>query len=165
MSAEQAARQSALEACAAYVEQCYQGEMNGEALFRAMVALSKDAHAQQKLRVLEQLERETKEFVRPVVERTGRSVREDPKQIAAGEKFGTTLASMPWAELMKVFEDSLVRFVAQFEQSEKLATPGNEPVLAHYTAHERALLEFTRREIRGDADSLAPVVAMLRTNP
>ena len=61
MSAEQAARQSALEAYAAYVEQCYQGEVNGEVLFRAMVALSKDAHAQRKLRVLEQLERETKE--------------------------------------------------------------------------------------------------------
>ena len=36
MSAEQAARQSALEAYAAYVEQRYQGEVNGEALFRAM---------------------------------------------------------------------------------------------------------------------------------
>jgi hypothetical protein len=65
---------------------------------------------------------------------------------------------------MKVFEDSLMRFVAQFEQSETLATPGKESVLAHYTAHDRALLEFTRREIRGDADSLAPVVAMLRTS-
>ena len=165
MSAEQAERQSAFEAYAAYVEQCYQGEVNGEALFRAMVRASKDANAQQKLRVLEQLERETKEFLRSAVEETGRSVREDPEQIAAGEKLGTRLASLPWPELMKVFEDSLVRFVAQFEQSEKLATPGKGPVLAHFTAHERALLEFTRREIQGDADSLAPVVAMLRTKP
>jgi len=124
MSAGQAERQSAFEAYAAYVEQCYQGDVNGEALFRAMVRASKDANAQQKLRVLEQLERETKEFLRPAVEETGRSVREDPEQIAAGEKLGTRLARLPWPELIKVFEDSLVRFVAQFEQSEKLATPG-----------------------------------------
>jgi len=164
MSSEQASGQAALEGYAAYVEQCYQGEVEGEALFRALVRASKDAHAQRKLRVLEQLERDTKEFLRPAVEETGRSAEEDPKRIATGEKLGTKLADMPWIELMKVFEDPLVRFVAQFEQSETLATPGKESVLAHYTAHERALLEFTRREIRGDADSLAPVVAMLRTS-
>jgi hypothetical protein len=46
MSAGQAVRQSALEAYAAYVEQCYQGEVNGEALFCVMAAASKDVHAQ-----------------------------------------------------------------------------------------------------------------------
>jgi hypothetical protein len=86
MSAEQASGQAAFEGYAAYVEQCYQGEVEGEALFRALVRASKDAHAQRKLRVLEQLERDTKEFLRPAVEETGRSAEEDPKRIATDEK-------------------------------------------------------------------------------
>ena len=69
---------------------CREGSRSGDGKCR-----STDAHAQRKLRVLEQLERETKEFLRPAVEETGRSAEEDPKQIAAGEKLGTKLADMP----------------------------------------------------------------------
>jgi hypothetical protein len=76
---------SAVEAYAAYVEECFQGEVSGEALFRTMVSRCEDAEARRKLCVLEQLERETKELLRPALEETGRSAREDPKRIAEGE--------------------------------------------------------------------------------
>src|SRR5262245_52494380 len=117
------------EAYAAYVEECFQGEVSGEALFRTMADLCEDAEARRKLRALEQLERETKEFLRPVVEAAGRSSQEDPKTIADGEKLGASLAKLPWVELMRVFENSLRRFVDHFEKSEKLAPPGKEAVL------------------------------------
>ncbi len=158
MKADDAAR-----TYAAYLEECYQGEVGGEALFRAMANATQDEQAARKLRVLEQLERETKEFLRPELEAAGGAVTEDPKRIADGKKLGTRLARMAWPELMRTFESSLVRFIAHFEKSESLAPRGKEDVLRHVTAHERALLEFTKLEIAGrGAESLAPVVALLR---
>ena len=45
-----------------YLVERYQGEVYGEALFQAMAAGCSDARRVEKLRRLEQLERETKEF-------------------------------------------------------------------------------------------------------
>ena len=146
-----------------YLEECFHGETNGEALFRVLADASTSDDARRKLRVLEQLERETKEFLRAALVAEGRSIHDEPKHVADGEKLGHRLSKLTWHELMNVFEPSLVRFVERFEQSEQLAPPGKQHVLQHFTAHERALLEFTKHELEGrHADSLTPVVALLR---
>ena len=117
--------------------------------------------------MLEQLERETKEFLLPALREAGGSGEEDPERITEGETLGTNLANAPWADLMRGFEKELQRFVEEFERSEALAPAGKKSLLRHVTTHERALLDFATRELEGSkvGDSLESVVALLRTPP
>jgi hypothetical protein len=148
----------------AYLEERFQGEVYGEAIFRVMAERCADPANARKLRVLEQLERETKEILRPAVREVGLPGVESEEQIRAGVELGAKLAPVPWAMLMVGLKKELEGFVALFEKSEALAPPGAEALFRHITDHERALLEFVVREIEGKPpeESLAPIVAILR---
>ncbi len=149
-----------------YLEERFQGEVFGEALFGTMAAACDDPARARKLRVLEQLERETKEFLLPLLEEAGYSGEESADRIADGEKLGAQLAKAPWPDLIRGFQTELERFVGEFEHAEALAPAGKESLLRHVTAHERALLDFSNREIEGDeAGSLDAVISLLRDPP
>ena len=151
---------------ATYLEERYQGEVYGEALFATMASACSHPERARKLRLLEQLERETKDFLLPLVKAVGYSGEESAARVADGEKLGADLANAPWLDLMKGFEAELERFVAEFEQAEGLAPPGKENELRHVTAHERALLEFSQRELSGDdKGSLDAVLSLLNDPP
>jgi hypothetical protein len=147
-----------------YLEERFQGEVYGEALFRTMARLCGDSARTRKLRVLEQLERETKELLLPALREAGGSGQESAERISEGEMLGAALAKAPWAELMRGFRKELQRFVADFERSEALAPAGREALLRHVTAHERALLDFANVELDGSQGdrSLESVIALLR---
>lgn len=147
----------------AYIEERFQGEVYGEALFRAMAENTSDPERARKLRVLEQLERETKERLRPAVREVGHSGADDLKRVKEGESLGARLGQVPWQGLMQSFVPELEKFVREFEEGEPLAPPGKEDLLRRVTDHERALLEFARRESDADSglDSLEPVLALL----
>lgn len=147
-----------------YLVERYQGEVYGEALFHPMAAGCNDAERVGKLRLLERLERETKEFLRPALVETGGLPTESAKRIREGQTLGSQLASAPWADLMQGFQQEIQRFVEEFEAAESLAPAGQKAVLQHVTAHERALLLFATRELEGNLenDSLEPVIALFR---
>ena len=63
-----------------YLHECFQGEVLGEALGRALAESAQDADHRQKWRFLEQLERETKERIRAALEALGEKAEEDPIQ-------------------------------------------------------------------------------------
>ena len=150
-----------------YLEERFQGEVYGEALFRTMAILCEDPVRARKFRVLQQLERETKEFLLAALREAGGCGEENPERIAEGETLGATLANAPWVDLMRGFAEELRRFVEDFERSEALAPAGKESLLRHVTAHERALLNFATCELEGSqgGDSLKPVVTLLGTPP
>jgi len=149
-----------------YLEQRFQGEVFGEALFRTMAHLCDDPARARKFRVLEQLERETKEFLLTALREAGLSGEENPERIDQGETLGATLVNVPWPELMRGFKKEFRLFSDEFESAEALAPAGKERVLRHVTVHERALLDFATRELEGRMpdDSLESVVALLRTS-
>jgi len=145
----------------AYVEERFQGEVYGEALFRTMADLCEAPERARKFRVLQQLEREMKELLLPAVRESGGPGEESLARISEGEALGTQLAKAPWQGLMRGFQKELEVFVQEFEHAEGLAPPGKESLLQHVTAHERALLDFATRELAGDerGDSCAPAKA------
>jgi hypothetical protein len=149
--------------CTTYLEERFQGEVYGEAIFRVMAERCGDPGNARKLRVLEQLERETKEVLRPAVREAGLPGIESEEQLRAGALLGAKLAPVPWPMLMVGLKKELLGFVALFEKSEALAPPGRKALFRHVTDHERALLEFVEREIAGAPaeESLAPIVAIL----
>ncbi len=103
-----------------YLEERFQGEVYGEALFRTMAELSAEPAQAWKFRVLEQLERETKEFLLPAVRETGCSGEESPERISKGVARGTELAKAPWKDLMRGFQNELQRFVEDFKRAEAI---------------------------------------------
>src|SRR5262245_12682037 len=90
-----------------YLEERFQGEVYGEALFGTMANLAKDPERAKKFRVLEQLERETKELLLPALREAGGSGAENPERIFEGEKLGASLANAPWTDLMRGFAKEL----------------------------------------------------------
>lgn len=144
-----------------YVVERYRGEIFGESLFGALAERA-SGDEQRKWRVLEQLERETRERIAPVRAEIERTTADDPVRRAEGRKLGEALASTPWLDLMASFRGELEKFVAEFERAEALAPPRGRNLARFITAHEEALLAFVVAEIEGRADPLEPVVALLR---
>ena len=154
------------DAYADYVEVRYQGELLGELVFEEMARARKDPEEARKLRVLAQLERETRELLAPEVEALGRSTRPDPEKLDQARAVGGPMSDAPWADVLKGFEAQIAPLVEEFRKAEALAPPGKEALLQHVTAHEQALLDFAKAETAAPAagDSLAPIEALLRTS-
>lgn len=145
-----------------YMVERYQGEVFGEALFRALAERA-DGEARRKWHALEQLERETKEAIVPTLTALGLAVAEDPVRTAEGEQLGEALSKVAWGDLMSSFRGELEKFVAEFEAAEALAPTEHAEIARQLTRHEAALRDFVIAEIEGRGDaSLEPVDALLR---
>ena len=148
-----------------YLKESFQGEVYGEAFFRTMAERCSNPEQAQKLRALEQLERETKEALRPAVREAGLDAEDHPKRVVLGEKLGAKLAETPWGDLMQSLQAPIEKFTKAFERAESLAPPGKEALSKRVTAHERAICGFVERELAGAPDSLEPLLAVLEKPP
>jgi hypothetical protein len=88
------------------------------------------------MRVLEQLERETKEFLRENIRPLCGDIAEGASARATGIAQAKALAAMPWAKVMHIFEREVRKFVAHFEEVEKAGPAHGAKLLAAVTAHE-----------------------------
>lgn len=152
---------------ATYLEERYQGEVFGEAVFGAMADVTTHPERARKLRLLEQLERETKELLYPAVRETGGSLELDAARVAEARQAGARLGRSPWLDIVRGMQPEISKFVVAFEGAESLAPAGSEALLRRVTDHERALLDFATRELASPdgGDSTAPVEALLGTAP
>jgi hypothetical protein len=148
------------------LEEFFQGEVTGEALFHALGEALKEPARRYQMRVLEQLEHETKELLREHIGPLGGDIEESPSARATGIAQAKALAAMPWAKVMHIFGREVRKFVAHFEEVEKSGPAHGAKLLAAVTAHERALLSFSERESAGAAgDPLEPVITLLKVVP
>ena len=149
----------------AYLHECFQGEVIGEAFGVALAEAAQDPVHRQKWRFVEQLERETKGRIRAALEALGESVEEDPEKRVEEKSFGETFAKLPWSEAMDKLKPVLEKYVRHFEEHEKTAPPDGLALAQHLTRHERALLEFTVCEIEGQPDNSVEPIERLLDNP
>jgi hypothetical protein len=150
----------------AYLIERFQGEVYGEAVFAAMANADPNPDSRYKWRVLEALERETKEYLARALRERGHSAEESNENRLQGDKLGRRLVAVPRALFMTGFRAEVLRFVAEYEQAEAFAPADGLAVARHVTAHERAILEFADHELAGrGADSVAPVLALLAEPP
>ena len=149
----------------AYLHECFQGEVMGEALGVALAEAAQDPVHSQKWRFVEQLERETKGRIRAALEALGESVEEDPEKRAEGKSWGERFAKLPWSEAMDELKPALEKYIRYFEKHEKTAPSDGLAIAQHITRHERALLEFTVREIEGQMDNSVEPIERLLDNP
>ena len=149
----------------AYLHECFQGEVMGEALGVALAEAAQDPVHSQKWRFVEQLERETKGRIRAALEALGESVEDDPEKWAEGKSWGERFAKLPWSEAMDKLKPLLEKYVRYFEEHEKTAPSDGLALAQHITRHERALLEFTVCEIEGQPDNSVEPIERLLDNP
>lgn len=147
------------------LEEFFQGEVTGEALFHCLGESLDDPEHRYQMRVMEQLERETKELLHENLARLGGDTKESAAARETGVAQAKAIAAMPWSKFMHVFQREVRKFVARFEEVEKLGPPEDANLLAAVTAHEKALLAFSERESAGTGDQLQPIVALLRIVP
>lgn len=150
----------------AYLHECFQGEVLGEALGAALAESASNPDHRRKWRAFEQIERETKERIRLALEARGETVREDPTQFAEARKWADRYGAMPWGEAMATLKPVIEKYVRYFEKREAQAPADGIDVARAITRHERAMLEFTIREIGGYSEtSLEPIVRLLDEPP
>ena len=149
-----------------YLVERHEGEVYGEAVFAALAEHTADAEARYRWRVLEALERETKELLGRELRARGREPGEAAQKQAEGQTLGKTLAAVPRDFLIKGLRGEIVKFVAEYEAAEPLAPPDGAALARHITAHERAILEWVDLELASPgADTTAPVRALLAAPP
>lgn len=148
------------------VEEAFQGEVTGEAMFDALADKFEDASDRYKMRVLAQLERETKELVRPLVAKLGGDTNESAGARTTGVSQAAALATMPRAKFLHIFRREVAKFVAAFQVLESAGPAEDAAILAGLTRHEQALHAFSEAEHSDNpADSLAPVIRLLKHVP
>ena len=79
------------------LEEFFQGEVTGEALFHTLAEALEDPERRYQMRVPEQLERETKELLRENVRPLCGDNGESASTRATGIAQAKALAAMPWA--------------------------------------------------------------------
>ena len=96
------------------VEEFFQGEATGEALFHALSDALEDPERRFQMRVLEQLERETKELLQENIGLLGGDIGESASARATGIAQAKALAAMPWAKVIHIFGREVRKFGRAF---------------------------------------------------
>lgn len=146
-----------------YLVKRFHEETQGEVMFRTLAEQASDTGRVHKWRVLQQLEKETKELLAAELSALGFPIAEDPAEVEEGISKGHRFSSLPWLDFMAILRSAIENFVSIFEGAELDADEGWNPhLLSQITRHERALLAFIVCEIEGRGDrSLDDVLALL----
>jgi hypothetical protein len=150
----------------AALQEFYQGEILGEAMFDSMLRSAGNATERYKLALMLQLETETKARLRPFLVAEGLPLQEDPRMRPEGEQFARDLEGATWNEKMQALADSIGQtWLPRYRQLTDAMPPALRAVGESMVTHERALLEMARRELAGQsARSDEPVLDLL-VNP
>jgi hypothetical protein len=147
----------------AALQEFYQGEILGEAMFDAMLRSAGSESERYKIAVMLQLETETKARLRPILAAQGLPLQEDLRMRPDGERFARELEGATWSQKMQSLAESIgQRWVPRYRELTDLLPPQLRAVGESMVTHEQALLEMARRELSGELDrSDEPVRALL----
>jgi hypothetical protein len=147
----------------------YSGEVTGEAIYSNLLGWAASEDQRLKLATILQLETETKAWLRPYLLAQGISVEERAADREKGAGIAAQVKPLSWPQLMKgtinALETQLIPFYQSFADAAKArGSLDEEQVCLHMVEHERAQLEFARRELAGDSRkrALAPIMQQLR---
>jgi hypothetical protein len=147
----------------------YNGEVLGEAAYSGMLARASDPGQRLKLGTLLQLETETKAWLRAPMVAYGVGIEERAEDRQQGQAIAEQFASMPWRAQMQALHDAIDgQFVGAYQAFADAArargAADEEAVCVYMVEHEKAQVEFARRELAGASldEALAPIVRFLK---
>ncbi len=148
----------------AALEEFYQGEILGEAMFDAMLAALTEPAERYTMGLLLQLESETKVRLRPVLAEHGLPLQEDVRMRLRGEQFAQALAGASWAGKMKALHQSIVQtYLPRYRELTAALPLSLRAVGQSMVEHEQALADLCGQELAGgDGRSDPPVLRLLQ---
>ena len=150
----------------AALQEFYQGEILGEAMFDAMLKSASNESERYKLALMLQLETETKARLRPHLAAQGLALQEDPQMRPRGEQEARELERANWSEKMGALANSLSQtWLPRYRELTATLPPPLRAVGESMVAHEQALLEMAQREVAGDSERSDEPVRKLLVNP
>ena len=132
----------------------YEEEIEGEAYFYELVD---HFEQQEKLTVLARGERRAAESVVSLLEKYELVPRDESELKTRGEGYVGRHASLDWFEFMTYIVNRYPGYLEDFTTLERMAPEEDLYALNNLTVHEVAAIEFAKRELAGDPDSLAPL--------
>lgn len=142
------------------LERAHRAEVFGEASYAVLARLAGGGERRAKLEALRRLETTTKQRLAGALGARGVRVRDSRAARLLGAA-AAAVAPLPWRWEMRLLARILELTVPAFERFERRFGE-RDPSLAHHLAeHERAQLEFFRREAAGDPGALDAVNALI----
>jgi hypothetical protein len=147
----------------------YNGEVAGEAAYSAMLAHAHDPGLRLKLGTLLQLETETKAWLRAPMVSHGVGIEERAEDRQQAQAIADQFSSMPWEAQMQglcdfLSEQVVPTYQAFADAAKARGAADEEAVCVYMVEHEKAQVEFARRELAGASidEALEPIVRFLR---
>lgn len=145
-----------------HVEQAYQGEVYGEAMYTAIAESMVEPDHARKWRVMVELEIRIKAEMFSLVSRLGGDTREHESSRQKGIDDAQRYIGLPWMRLMEIFSRELDPVIAEYSNLEKGCPEEDARALRALTEHELVAKRFCELELAGKADrSIEPVLAFL----
>jgi dimethylamine/trimethylamine dehydrogenase len=132
----------------------YEEEIAGEAYF---YALADHFHEKEKTILLARVERRAAESIQPLLAKYGLEPRSESILNREGRNFLDRHKSCSWPEFMAYIVDRYPGYVDDFRALEQMAPIADLPALNTLTDHEIRVIDFARKEITGDPQSLVPL--------
>ena len=143
------------------INELYESEVLGEAVFVALYNAAKSDEHKYKFGTMAQLESETKARLRPLLAKHAFKFIEQVNADLVAQ-IAQSYGSISWKQFMEEQHEIVVTFVKRFEEIERIAPAEDMSVVRSMVLHERAILRFIELEASGkSAGSINDVVAQL----
>jgi hypothetical protein len=150
----------------AALQEFYQGEILGEAMFDAMLQSARSQSERYRIALMLQLETETKARLRPHLAAQGLPLQEDPQMRPSGARFAKDLENANWNEKMRALAQALSdTYLPRYRELTATLPPPLRAIGESMVAHEQALLEMVRRELEGESHRSDQPVRDLLVHP
>jgi dimethylamine/trimethylamine dehydrogenase len=132
----------------------YEEEVIGEAFFAGLANRFPELRAHRAMRLLSAMERCVVDFVRPLLDKYDLRPRGDAELHGMGSLEAEHRATSTWHDYVTSIATSFPVFLEEFAALRRVAPAADLPLLKIFDDHEIAAIEFAKREIAGDPDSL-----------
>ena len=136
----------------------YEDEIRGEAYF---FALAEHFEERDKVILLGKVERRAAEAVVPLLNKYGLKPRSESIIHAEGNGHLWGHEEYTWTEFMTYIINRYPEYLDDFNGLESMAPSEDLYALKVLTEHEVAAIDFARKELAGDPDSMAPLLQYL----
>ncbi len=136
----------------------YEAEIMGEAYF---YGLAEHFDESDKMDLLARIERDAARAVEPLLQKYGLESRDEAELERLGQDYIKLHQSHSWQEFMIYIVERYPGYLDEFKTLEAMAPAEDLPALNLLTEHEVAVIDFAKKELAGDPDSLAPLMRYL----
>lgn len=139
---------------------CYEEEVSGEGYF-AGLAEQFSGRPREALLMMVRMERVTAAALRPLIDAHGLHPEDEASLLARGRAEAVRQQGTTWKSLTRGMAEEYHVYMDEFDQLLRLAPEADQAAASIASDHEQALIDFARREVAGDPQSLEPLQRFL----